>query len=610
MAQSQPIHQPTLAPQPTTILDVTERLMACHEPENNHPDEVAQSPARSTDRRSLLRGLGLAAIATAATMTAPAPVDARGEYQEATLPPMMRRPGKAALGAAAVAQPPLPSLAIIALNRIGFGPRPGDIQAFNALGSTPEARLTAYVDQQLNPATIDDSDCDARIAAAGFQTLTLPLEQLWLKYIQRAGDENKNNDGALPAKEIERLTFLRARYSKRQLAEVLADYWHNHFNIYGWQWPIYGVWVHYDRDVIRKHMLGNFRAFLEAVAQSPAMLYYLDNDANSGGDPNENYARELFELHGMGAENYLGVRDPNDPDLVDENGERLGYIDADVYGATTAFTGWQIDWDTGKYTFNDADHFPFQKVILGRILPGFQGEKDGKDVLDMIANHPGTARYVCRRLCRRLLSDNPPEAVVQAAAGVFYANRSAPDQLKKVVRTILLAPEFSTTWGEKAKRPFEFTVSAMRALNLDFAPQDPFFWNYDPIGQGLFEWRTPDGYPDDAKDWTTTMPFLQCWRMVNWLVEWKYGGDGANKDEYRAKTNAIMPPTITLPYEVIDYWSHRMLGMTLPESERTAAALFLADGRNLSFALPADLIEARLRSTVALILMSPSFRWR
>ncbi|OUC07227.1 hypothetical protein RY27_16130, partial [Litorilinea aerophila] len=160
----------------------------------------------------------------------------------------------------------------------------------------------------------------------GFTALDKSLAQLWADHVQ--GDQ----DRYLPAWEVERATFIRAVYSKRQLVEVLADHWHNHFNVYGFDYWIAPVFVHYDRDVIRGHMLGNFRQMLEAVAQSPAMLFYLDNQSNSGGSPNENYARELFELHTMGAENYLGVRSPEDPALVDGNGNRVGYIDADVYG--------------------------------------------------------------------------------------------------------------------------------------------------------------------------------------------------------------------------------------------------------------------------------------
>jgi uncharacterized protein (DUF1800 family) len=402
---------------------------------------------------------------------------------------------------------------------------------------------------------------------------------------------------------------LRAVYSKRQLVEVLADHWHDHFNVYGWDYWTAPTFVHYDRDVIRKHMLGNFRQMLEAVAKSPAMIYYLDNQSNEGGDPNENFARELFELHGMGAENYLGVRASNDPTIFDENGERIGYIDEDVYGATTCFTGWRVNGDTGNFEFDDSKHFPFQKIVLGREIPSFQGIQDGYDVLDLIVNHPGTARYICRRLCRRLISDDPPESVVEAAAAVFMANLNAPDQLKKVVRTILLSPEFRTTWAQKVKRPFEFSVSLLRAANADFEPEDSFYWSYDSTGHALFRWSPPNGYPDSKEAWTGTMPTLQRWRHCNWLVEWKYK-EGPQKDQRRLRFEEQTPSAVKTPIQLVDYWSNRILGRTLPDDEYQPIVEFMAFGRNPAQELPPADLEERLRFMIALIFMSPSFAWR
>jgi uncharacterized protein (DUF1800 family) len=248
---------------------------------------------------------------------------------------------------------------------------------------------------------------------------------------------------------------------------MLADFWHNHFNVRGWDGDIAPIFVHYDRDVIRKNLLGNFRTMLEDVAKSTAMLYFLDNRSNTGARPNENYARELFELHTMGAENYKGEF-PQEQVPV-SNGWPVAYVDADVYGATTCFTGWTtVD---GLFQIDPNDHFPNQKVVFGRVIPANQtAEKDGRDVLDMLAQHPGTGRYVCRKLCRRFISDNPPERIVNEAAALFTAKWQAPDQLKQVVRLILLSPEFRSSWGQKIKRPFEVAVSALRSLNPDPPP--------------------------------------------------------------------------------------------------------------------------------------------
>jgi len=169
--------------------------------------------------------------------------------------PLMR--STAARAAQAMAAPALPPLALIALNRMGFGPRPGDIAAFTALGATPEAGLTAYIEQQLQPESIDDSACDALIASYGFTTLGKSLEQLWADHVKKQG--LTYSERIQPVEETRKTAFLRALYSKRQLVEVLAYHWHNHFNIYGWDSWTAPVFVHYDRDVIRANMLGNFR---------------------------------------------------------------------------------------------------------------------------------------------------------------------------------------------------------------------------------------------------------------------------------------------------------------------------------------------------------------
>ncbi len=190
-----------------------------------------------------------------------------------------------------VGAPTLPPLSVIAFNRMGFGPRPGDWTMWQGLGANDEARFQAYVNQQLSPASIDDSACDARIAAGGFVILNKSLRQLWQDHvIDNPGDYAWY---VRPADETYHATWLRAIYSKRQLLEVLADFWHNHFNVYAFDQAA-PVFVHHDRDAIRANALGNFRTLVEAVGSGTAMLFYLDNVYSSDGGPNENYARELL----------------------------------------------------------------------------------------------------------------------------------------------------------------------------------------------------------------------------------------------------------------------------------------------------------------------------
>ncbi|MEZ4836524.1 MAG: DUF1800 domain-containing protein [Caldilineaceae bacterium] len=577
----------------------------------------AQRKGQVRPNRRVLLGAGLlSAAGVAAGVVAPADGLAAPTAQDTPDVPAMRSRRPTPRLASSGAAPDRPILAIIALNRMGFGPRPGDIEAFNALGSDDDTRLQAYVDQQLNPETIDDSAFEANLAVWGFETLNKTLAQLWADHLKQKDVDYSYR--RLPVWETERVAFLRALYSKRQLVEVLADFWHNHFNAYGWDSWQQSTWVHYDRDVIRGNMLGNFRKMLGDVAKSPAMLFYLDNQSNEGGNPNENWARELFELHTLGSENYLGVITTTNssgiyehPAPKDGDGWPLAYVDDDVYGATTSFTGWRTDTDTGLFAFDASRHFPYQKIVLGRTIPSQQGIQDGETVLDILANHRGTATYISRKLCRRLISDNPPESVVQAAAEVFYANREADDQLKQVVRTILLSPEFRNTWGEKLKRPFEFACALMRATECNYnALDNSFFWWYESMGQGLFDWRPPDGYPDVKEAWSSTMPMLQRWRFVNSILGWKIGGEGEDKNDLRITTDGIMAGDVATPGEIVDYWSGRIVGYRLPDHERTQIVEFMAYGRGTDTDLPAEQIAERLRYMIGLLLMSPSFQWR
>ena len=503
----------------------------------------------------------------------------------------------------------LPPLGLIALSRAGFGPRPGDLEAFAALGPSDSARLEAYIEQQLHPAGIDDSALDARLAAAGLTTLNKSRDQLWQDHHLAAG-----NNYALryePIYQTQRAAFIRAVYSRRQLTEVLADFWHNHFNIYAFDYWIGPLWVHYDRDVIRPHMLGNFRVMLEGVAKSFPMLHYLDLFVNTVVGPNENFARELFELHTLGAENYLGVRDPEDVPL-DAERRPIAYVDSDVYEATRALTGWTVDFETASFKYSAADHDRFRKEVLGRALRQDQAPlKDGHDVLDWVSSHPGTARHIARKLARRLIADDPPPRIVEEAAAVFMANLTADDQLLKVTRTILLSPEFQNTWGQKVKRPFEYVTSVLRSLGAEISfafnhePSDYLVWLSAQAGQPLFQWLTPDGYPDVAEKWLGTGAVVGGWRTVNWLVNLHNWWSG---QYILFNPIATMPAEVRSPIEIVDFWILRLLGRPLPEASRLEAIDFMARGRDPEMKLPGftdATVKERIHGLIGLILMSP-----
>lgn len=523
-------------------------------------------------------------------------------------------------------EPALPpvALGIIALSRMAYGARPGDLDAFNALGATDEERLRNYVAQQLNPDTIDDSEFETRYAAAGFETLHKTQNELYFDHI--ASNPYNSNDDAYwqwyskPAYELVDATFLRAVYSKKQLVEVLADFWHNHFNVYFWQDDGVPLLASYNRDVLRAHMLGNFRQMLEAVATHPSMLYYLNQNNSSDAGPNENFARELFELHTLGAENYFGVQDPNSI-TKDANGIAIGYVDNDVYESARALTGWRVDDDiyeyedgvekTGRFLYYKPWHDRFNKLILGKYIPADQEDmKDGRDVLDLLAYHPGTARFISRKLARRFISDNPPDSVVQAAASTFMANLSAPDQLKRVVETILLSPEFKQTWGAKIKRPIEAAISMMRAVNTDFTKlPGGIAWMCGMMGQAMFERRPPDGYPDVKEAWANTMSLLYRWNFAVGITE-NWMDDEEQQRIIRTDIVAQTPAELRTAESLADFWIPRILNRPMSEVDRQAVIAVMAQEYGTQDELPQDHIDYVLPAMVEVILMSPDFQWK
>ncbi len=572
-------------------------------------------------RRSFLQAASVTAISAAAISTQ---TEASPEATTVTENPLQEEPINPDFNLASAVTNTEASVATIVLNRMGFGPRPGDREAFNALGANDEARIAAYVEQQLNPDPAQDTEVAQRFIEAGFQTLDKTMNQLWR-------DHYRNDPGGdwtwttLPIRETERATFIRAIYSKWQLQEVMADFWHNHFNVNGWESPQRHFFVQYDRDVIRQHLFGNFRDMLEAVAKSPVMLYYLDNESNTRSGPNENWARELFEIHGLGALNYYGVQSQSGlPSHEDNSNVPVGYVDGDVYEATRCFTGWTVSnstsrGDTGEFMYIDDNHDRFQKSVLafGAInFPADQGPMvDGLQVLDLIANHPGTAYYMCRKICKRLVNDEPSQTLINSAAAIFQQHVNSPDQIKRVLRHILNSAEFRTGLGNKIKRPFEATVSAMRLGQGDwlFGLDDDtsrFFTNYNRMGQQLFTWPAPDGYPDDKEAWSSSTPMIMRWRMYNYLTA-ETDENGAYRMPVFESSSAIGS---TAPKDVLDYWISQILDRAFTDDEYYLLISFVAQpGNSPTQELPLLLDEEyhrRLRSLVSLLFQTPYFNMR
>ncbi len=523
------------------------------------------------------------------------------------------------------------SLGILVYNRLAFGPRPGDLAAFADLPGDARAQLAAWLDQQLSPDGVDDSELESLLAANNLTTLQKTTQQVWEQHViyESMDDEETWRMRTLPGVETRLAAYLRAVHSRRQLREVLVDFWHNHFNVYGphdQALPYFGL---YDRDAIRAHVLGNFGDMLRAVARHPAMIYYLDQYTSMAPRPNENYARELLELHTLGAMNYLGVKDPTTIDGFSE-GHAVGYVDNDVYEAARAFSGWRVGdddggWEQGNVPANGEFfyyaewHDRFNKIFLGRILSADQADEvDGEQVLDALARHPGTARHIATKLARRLIADDPPEDAVTAGAEAFLANVDAPDQLAQVVRAIVSTDSFFGSWGAKIKRPLETAFSAIRALDARLEkPTEDLSWILGRMGQPMFEHIAPNGYPDVREAWSSTVSVLTRWQFTamlahGWITEWNEK-DPDNSRPLFGFDLLTQSPVERTPRVLAEYWPARLLGRPLSDAGAVDdLARFLAgDSFGVDDVITdEEYLRWRLPGLINLVFMSPDFLLR
>lgn len=418
---------------------------------------------------------------------------------------------------------------IQALNRLTFGSRPEDAQKLRAMG------LDKWIDLQLHPEKINNSSFDQfasrydilkqdQSVALGHFAQARRERQMAKRDRADSAQMTREDRMALQQYGLERRKFMgqlqservaRAVASERQLEEVMTDFWLNHFNVFAGKGPPQPYYlVEYERDVIRPNALGNFRDLLGAVAKSPAMLFYLDN-ARSMADSsrprlrgqgrngmlqrrlqqargtglNENYGRELLELHTLGVDG--------------------GYTQQDVLNVARALTGWTIKPPTtgGGFIFRPEVHDAGEKIVLGRKLPAGRGIEDGEDVLDIVARSPATARYIATKLVRRFVADDPPQSLVNDAAAVFLRTKG---DIREVVRTIVTSNELYSqrAFRSKVKSPFEVVVSAMRALNAQPDPTPRTAQAIAFLGQPIYGHQAPNGYPETGDAWMNTGAIL------------------------------------------------------------------------------------------------------
>jgi uncharacterized protein (DUF1800 family) len=292
---------------------------------------------------------------------------------------------------------------------------------------------------------------------------------------------------------------VRAVESERQLQEVMADFWFNHFNIYYNKGADRWLTTEFETKVIRPNALGKFKDLLLATAQSPAMLFYLDNHlstspapraenvlrrANAGRQPgiNENYARELMELHTLGVDG--------------------GYTQKDVTEIARALTGWTIDRprQSAEFIFRPQMHDRGEKVVLGHRLPANRGIQDGQQVIEILADHPSTAQFIATKLVRRFVSDEPPQSLVAKVAATY---KKTDGDIREMLRTIFYSEEFMSpdAYGKKMKSPFEYAVSAIRTLSGQSGGGRQIGQAISQMGQPLYLFQPPTGFPDRADHW-------------------------------------------------------------------------------------------------------------
>jgi uncharacterized protein (DUF1800 family) len=478
-----------------------------------------------------------------------------------------------------------------ALNRLAYGPRPGDVERVRQMG------LAKWIEQQLNPNAIDDRAAEARLEQ--FPTLRMTTAKLLAEYpqpkqaekqaIKQAQTEQRSpNSGAAgvanaeaastatnenapspmkqeptgemnaatrglgkrdlpggadpnavpraiaddnkrPQRVVEELAMAkvaRAIYSERQLQQVMDDFWFNHFNVFAAKGEDRWFLTSYERDVIQPHTMGKFKDLLTATAKSPAMLFYLDNFLSADpkaaermaaqraarqrrggfGRPwpprvpqqqqakknarglNENYGRELMELHTLGVDG--------------------GYTQKDVTEVARCFTGWTIEKprEYADFKFDERMHDPDPKVVLGKKIHA-GGMKDGEQVIELLARHPSTAKFISTKLARRFVSDDPPQSLVERMAKTF---QSSDGDIRAVLKTMIYSPEFWSrdAYRAKIKTPFELVVSTARALGADVDTPMPLVQWTGRIGEPLYQAQPPTGYADRSEAWVNTGALL------------------------------------------------------------------------------------------------------
>ncbi|GAA2548098.1 hypothetical protein GCM10010435_16830 [Winogradskya consettensis] len=467
--------------------------------------------------------------------------------------------GTAAVGAALVVPAVVSSSAASAAPATELVPADADLHLLRratyglTAASVAEIRRigrSAWLDRQLDPASIRDdrgADIAARFPLAGASNDTLKARVKAGTLKQYAWDAMYQTTYAATSRAI---------WSERQLFEVMVDFWSNHLNV---TCPSSDVWdsrPDYDRTVIRAYAFGRFADMLKASARHPAMLTYLDNRFSTKTAPNENYGRELLELHTVG----------------------LVYNEQDVKNAARLLTGLTVDWNTGNYKYAATTHATGPVSVLGFSHPNAtaaDGEPASLQFLDYLALHPATARRIATKLCVRFVSDTPPDPLVTRLAKVYLDNGSA---IVPVLRALFTSTEFAASRGQKSRTPYEDLVASVRALAL--APDasgtkgmEALYYYASNAGQGPMAWATPDGYPDVESAWSSPSGLLTRWNAHLNLAAGYWPTELTRPANLFTELIGPLPATYGA---LVDTLAQRLFGQNLSTAHRATATAYFS----------------------------------
>ncbi len=453
------------------------------------------------------------------------------------------------------------------LKRATFGVTPKLLAHAQAIGAE------AWIDEQLNPDQLNDELLEREMM----------IQPMWSMTRRELYDTYYDYDVAVGMRKG---IFTQAIYSEKQLLERVIDFWRDHFNISDESdYPI--ELMMFEQNVLRQHAFGSFRDLLIATAKSPSMLVYLDNYVSYKEAPNENYARELLELHTLGVDG--------------------DYTEEDIREVARALTGWTIHTGTDDGFFFDAEmHDREAKKIFGKNFPAGRGISDGLHLLSLLAMHPDTARFIVTKLCRRFVSDQPPQSLIESGVRVWV---NSDGDIKTVLKHILLSAEFKQSTGQKYMRPFEYIVAMFRATNNSYTS----WWTIEEmliqLGQYPHGWHPPNGYPDVAGAWINSGGLLNRWNSAMFLT---HGAFENSEDGWgivsRLAEHIDSPQTAA---DLVDQIATRLWGAPLLNGPAKDQFIdYVSDGEGADAPMTRHLLSRKLASTFGLMMASPYFQWR